>query len=74
MDWEKAAFYDRPTRKARLLGLWDGSTPSLSPTEVGAEWRGEAVEIISKTPKRWVARSEKGSIFADVPSAFTPFS
>lgn len=70
---KKFAFYDKPTSKAKLIKLWDGSTPEMRALDVGAEWVGEFVEILEERtePDRWVAKSEKGSLFLDKPSAFT---
>jgi len=73
----KKAFYDKPTTKAKLIQLCDGSRPTLSALEVGAEFVGECVEIINDyvisgypPGRRLVARTGVGSIFQDKPMAF----
>lgn len=65
------AFYDKPTKRAKLLAFYDGSKLNIDALEVGAEWVGEYVEIISEKGNFYTVRSEKGSIFKDVKSAFT---
>ena len=71
------AFYDHPTTKAKLIRFYDDSDVSMDALETGAEWVGEKVEIINEyiipgnpPGKRWIARTEKGSIFQDKPIAF----
>ena len=74
------AFYDKPTTKAKLIRLHDDPDMKIKmgALDIGAEWSHERVEIInefiipgSPPGKRWVARTEMGSIFQDKPKAFT---
>ena len=73
-------FYDRPSSKARLVHLPNGTCPpEMTGDEVGANWSGERVELLeireSVQPdghimRRFVARTDSGAVFLDETKAF----